>query len=913
MRRMKKWIALVLAACLAVPTVSGTVYSDMQTVQAAEQNLIYEKSDVAITQGTAEDVTSEFAGYTALEEGTVIVNYTSTSTYAVQTLFSIGNGSTGNNNRHFQIYVTPTGRLGCEIRNDTGFNYHIYADGAVTAGVENKIAFKADAENKMYKLYANGLLVATMDASTQSAGYVFADDITGVDNVQIGATKRGGSQAYTFGGTIHNIQVYGTALDDATILEAVYSGDVEMGAAISRMFDHSYRDNTWVFTGGEAVQGGFDQTRGIRNYIGQFEEYIRWTIGESSAINGRQRFAFNTGKAGRTLSDVVDNYETLVADFETKAAVYMVGVEDYSQGEDHLEEFKTDLKNFIDKSLALKEDGSSFAVIQKPFAVKDDTTNALIQKYCDAVDEVAESYKNEAVKYTQIVVVDHFTATNTEEFKTNKLQENGKLNAEGHLEIARQFTEATSGVSGDFPCAGVSLDLAEEEQPQQYLDVQPTVTATDSSLKVEIPETDGTSWKYELELEDVVITGTADSNTFEIVDLVKGSSYVLKIQSQDGTKQLVTTKGTVTKNAAAVKNTQELNENQQKIVDLVNGEEPVTWLFMGDSITHACRYTYGYDGIAQIFDKFVKEELGRTDDIVLNTAVSNANSQTTIQEIDQRLEKFNPDVVYIMLGTNDSSSNVAITADEFKTNMVTIIEKIKEVNPDAVIILRSPTPVFDSARLPYIDSYIEKIVELAEEYDLIYVDQYTSLEEATTTYSSWLKSKLFPDALHPSANGHRIMANMFIKACGLWTEDSTMTNLFYDLGIAEENKTLEPEILVGADKLGVNVTDLEKDSGLSFGDVIVKATSQTSGQSYESSVKAGETYTVIHGLPGETTYDVEVSAYLTDSAKKVTFAAQQVTLSDDQDFSEEVTLLKAGSINVSAKNMTEAQLSLIHI
>ena len=66
------------------------------------------------------------------------------------------------------------------------------------------------------------------------------------------------------------------------------------------------------FTGGEAVQGGFAQTRGVRNYVGQFEEYVRWT--KAGNENGRQRYTINTGKAGQTLKDVVDNYQTLVAD-----------------------------------------------------------------------------------------------------------------------------------------------------------------------------------------------------------------------------------------------------------------------------------------------------------------------------------------------------------------------------------------------------------------------------------------------------------------------------------------------------------------------------------------------------------------------------------------------------------------------
>ena len=911
MKRMKKGLALLLAACMLMPG-TATIGAGMHNVRAAEAaqtSLVFEESDITITQGTPADLSGEaYAGTVkTLEEATVVVKFTSTSTFTVQSLFSISNSSAGNDNRHFHIYVTPAGRLGCEIRNDNGFNYHIYVDNAVKAGDENVIAFKADKANGQYKLFANGLLVKTMNASDFDNGYKFASDITGVDNIELGATKRGGAQKYTFGGTIHSVQVYNAALDDETILEKVYvEGGVEGGAAISTMFDASLRDNTWVFTGGEAVQGGFDQTRGVRNYIGQFEEYIRWTIGGSSPINGRQRFTFNLGLKGRTLSDIADNYETLIAAYKTKAAAYMVGVEDYSQGESALSEFKADLKSFIDQSLALKN-GSGFAVVQKPFAVKDDENNAVIDKYCEAVDEVVNGYETNSDKFARIVVVDHFTATNNADFKANRLNEDGTLNAKGHLEIGRQLALATCGVSGEFPRAGVALNLVEEEQPQQYLDVQPKIEATEDSLKVEIPAEAGKEWKYELKLEDVLVTGTSDKASFEITDLVQGSDYVLKIQSLDGTKQLVTTKGTVKNGDKAVKNVQELNKNQQKIADLVEGKEPVTWLFMGDSITHACQFTSGYDGVAQIFDEFVKEELGRTNDVVLNTAVSNANTDTTLQEIDQRLTNYDPDVISIMIGTNDCVQRVGINVEKFKSNMITIIEKMKEVNPDAVIILRSPAPVFDNERIPTVKSYINVLKELAATYDLIYVDQFTEWNGATTTYHAWLKNALFPDGLHPNANGHRIMTNMFLKAIGLWTEDSTMTNLFYDMGIKKETNKFEPEILVGAEKLGVNVAELKTGSGLSVGDVTVKATSRDNGQSYQVNAKSGEAFAVVRNLPGETTYEVEVSAYLTTAAKKVTFVKTEVTLNNDTDFSEEVTLPKAGSINVSKNTVTKGQ------
>lgn len=133
---------------------------------------------------------------------------------------------------------------------------------------------------------------------------------------------------------------------------------------------------------------------------------MRWT--KAGNENGRQRYTINTGKAGQTLKDVVDNYQTLVADYSPKAAAYLVGKEDYQAGEAGIASFQDSLRQFINLSLGLKENGKGFAVIQKPFAVKDDAVNATIMLYCKAVDEVVKEYEDESEKLDRIVVVSQF-------------------------------------------------------------------------------------------------------------------------------------------------------------------------------------------------------------------------------------------------------------------------------------------------------------------------------------------------------------------------------------------------------------------------------------------------------------------------------------------------------------------------
>ena len=98
--------------------------------------------------------------------------------------------------------------------------------------------------------------------------------------------------------------------------------------------------------------------------------------------------------------------------------------------------------------------------------------------------------------------------------------------------------------------------------------------------------------------------------------------------------------------------------------------------------------TQGYDNVPQMFAKYL-DEIGRTDDVVLNTGVSNATIATTLAQIDTRLEQHNPDVVMIMLGTNDTSvrgentvaangnaSTNGITVEQFKDRYKELVRKI---------------------------------------------------------------------------------------------------------------------------------------------------------------------------------------------------------------------------------------------
>ena len=183
---------------------------------------VLQKEGIEISEGTGYDLSKEPGAATvkALEQGTIVISYKTTSENAIQSLLSVGNGTKGNQDRHFHLYITNAGGVGMELRNTDGeFKYTLDCPAAVRGSykgerVSNTVALKADKENKQYKLFANGELIATLDQEA----FKFISDITGVDNVMLGGTMRQGTVAYPFGGSIERMQVYRDVLSDDELI-----------------------------------------------------------------------------------------------------------------------------------------------------------------------------------------------------------------------------------------------------------------------------------------------------------------------------------------------------------------------------------------------------------------------------------------------------------------------------------------------------------------------------------------------------------------------------------------------------------------------------------------------------------------------------------------------------------------------
>lgn len=646
-----------------------------------------------------------------------------------------------------------------------------------------------------------------------------------------------------------------------------------IGSRISEMFAEAGNES-WLFAGGVEAQGRFSEIAGVRNYVGQFEEYIRWVKATSSQLK-RQRYTINVGKAGDDLTAFEAKLDQYIEKLAPKAVAYLIGREDYSKGESGVEAFKASLSSVIEKALAMRND-NGFIVIQLPHAVKDADACANAALYVDAAKEVVKAV--DQTKLDRIVVADHFSQTNNDNFKNSSyLTEEGLLNASGHYEIAKQFAKRTFGSVDGFPAV---TDWTTEEGPQSYEAVMPQVTAAEDALNVTIPdEVIGEDWRYRLQIGEMEISGTAEGRTFTISELPDNAEYVLTVQSADGAKQMKEAAGRVT--AGEEGKVLALTDLQKKIREKVDGEEALTWLFMGDSITHAALWTNGYDGIAQSFEKYLKEDLGRVDDIVINTAVSSADTDTTLQNIEQRLTKYTPDVVSIMLGTNDAAAT-GMSTSLYETNLKTIVEKIREKNADASIIFRTPTPTNTNRAQALEGGYLEVMKRVAEDDgNIIFVDQYTEWNKEIRMYSYlWGNRYYFGDTnLHPGAQGQLRMTQQFIRACGLET-GTKIANLSYTFSYTDSSSSVTPSISTGESTVMISKSELQTAYGQgTLGQIKAVLTDKETGRTYTQSTAIGEDDLVMQNLPTDRTYRAAVTGMAAgNTAKRITFAEQDVTL-----------------------------------
>lgn len=119
---------------------------------------------------------------------------------------------------------------------------------------------------------------------------------------------------------------------------------------------------------------------------------------------------------------------------------------------------------------------------------------------------------------------------------------------------------------------------------------------------------------------------------------------------------------------------------------------------------------------------------------------------------------FQPDIVTIMLGTNDSKPYNWVHGEDFYADFISMIDTFENLPSHPKVIIVYPPKAFTSA-FNIDDKVIQNeiipvIKQISEERNLQVIDSYS----ATTDKSSY-----FNDGIHPNLEGARFMAEIFYK------------------------------------------------------------------------------------------------------------------------------------------------------
>jgi lysophospholipase L1-like esterase len=115
--------------------------------------------------------------------------------------------------------------------------------------------------------------------------------------------------------------------------------------------------------------------------------------------------------------------------------------------------------------------------------------------------------------------------------------------------------------------------------------------------------------------------------------------------------------------------------------------------------------------------------------------------------------EFNPDVVVIKLGTNDTKPKNWKYKDEFVGDYIDLIEQFRELEAKPKIWICYPVPAYPErwgiSDKVITEGIIPLIDEIADKTDVPIIDLYSALSD---------KAEMFPDLIHPNAEGAKLMA-----------------------------------------------------------------------------------------------------------------------------------------------------------
>lgn len=216
-----------------------------------------------------------------------------------------------------------------------------------------------------------------------------------------------------------------------------------------------------------------------------------------------------------------------------------------------------------------------------------------------------------------------------------------------------------------------------------------------------------------------------------------------------------------------------MTDDRAALRGLLASGAPLTWVLTGDSITHGLIHTRGARNYVDHLHELIRGDLGRVQDAVINTAITGWRADLILDDFDRRVAHWRPDVVTLMIGTNDCTTqwlDPVIEAADFVSSVTDFVRRVRALG--AVPVLQTP-PTADLRHAPdraRIGEFAQAIRDVSTREGVILVDQFAAFAEfsaGTGPGNDDIAWGLLDDAFHPSAAGHALLALGLAEELGL--------------------------------------------------------------------------------------------------------------------------------------------------
>nr|WP_201470390.1 GDSL-type esterase/lipase family protein [Microbacterium hydrocarbonoxydans] len=207
-----------------------------------------------------------------------------------------------------------------------------------------------------------------------------------------------------------------------------------------------------------------------------------------------------------------------------------------------------------------------------------------------------------------------------------------------------------------------------------------------------------------------------------------------------------------------------------RLAELLAGSDALNWVITGDSITHGLVHTHGGRSYSEHLHELIRGELARTRDAVINTAISGHRLPDILDDFDRRVQSWRPDVVTLMIGTNDMSTlpgSPLVAPADFAASLREFVARVRGLG--AIVVLQTP-PSIDTANAPgreRLTEFADAVREVAASEDVILVDQHARFTELGHGGVPW---GLMNDPFHPNGAGHAALALELANGLGICPE-----------------------------------------------------------------------------------------------------------------------------------------------